>query len=392
MGSHPRIETDEHSDFITSRTRNSRLWFVNNEPLEHRILGLTAKYATRHAITLYGFALEGNHMHIVAQNNELTRAGFLRDRKSTIAGAVPRLTPTYSGGGIWGRRYSNEFLADPVDIENYFFYTVLQPVKDGLVEKISDYPGYNCFHDAVWGIKRTFRIFNLTAYYKATRWGAQVNKKDFFEEFTLEYARLPGYEDLSQKEYALLMTRRLEERRQEILKARAAEGKGFLGRQHLKLIKPGSFPKSTKTSTRTSHRPRVLSGCDIRRAEMRSWYFGIYYRFKAASEAYRAGDLTVEFPPPRRPGDLTARLRTSLPLQKNTTLTSGPSAALAALRPDSIFHPQTTHHRPQNRKTAAPLNPFRRELTARKRRIPPPAAVLAWGEPLWVRGKEIGAT
>ena len=61
MGCHPRIETNEHSDFITSRTRDSRLWFVNNESLEHRILGLTAKYATRRTITLYGFAIEGNH-------------------------------------------------------------------------------------------------------------------------------------------------------------------------------------------------------------------------------------------------------------------------------------------------------------------------------------------
>jgi hypothetical protein len=137
---------------------------------------------------------------------------------------------------------------------------------------------------------------NWTAYYKASRWGKKVNKKDFLEEFTLEYARIPGYEHLSQKEYALLMTQRLDERRQEILKARAAEGKGFLGRTALKKIKPGSFPKSTKTSTRTTHRPRVLSACNVRRAEMKAWYFEIYFRFKVASESYRTGNLTAEFP------------------------------------------------------------------------------------------------
>lgn len=297
MGCHPRIETSEHSDFITSRTRDSRLWFVNNEPLEQRILGLTAKYATRRTINLYGFAIEGNHLHIVAHNNKKNRAHFLRDLKSTVARAVSRFTPSFFGGSLWARRYSNEFLADPADIENYFFYTVLQPVKDGLVEKLSDYPGYNCFHDAVWGIKRTFKVMNWTAYYKATRWGKKVNKRDFLEEFTLEYSRLPGYETLSQKEYALLMTKRLEERRQEILKARVAEGKGFLGRQALKQIKPGSLPKTTQTSSRTTHRPRVLSACKVRRAEITAWYFDIYFRFKAASEAYRSGDITVGFPP-----------------------------------------------------------------------------------------------
>lgn len=79
MGYHPRIETSEYSNLITSRTRDSRLWFVNNEQLEERILGLTAKYTTRHNITLYGFALEGNHLHLVAQMSDNNRAIFLRD-------------------------------------------------------------------------------------------------------------------------------------------------------------------------------------------------------------------------------------------------------------------------------------------------------------------------
>jgi len=92
------------------------------------------------------------------------------------------------------------------------------------------------------------------------------------------------------------MTRRLEERRQEILKARDAEGKKFLGPAALKRVEPGSLPKSTKTSTLTTHRPRVLSKCDARRAEMNDWYYDIYFRFKVASEEYRSGNFTTKFP------------------------------------------------------------------------------------------------
>jgi hypothetical protein len=29
---------------------------------------------------------------------------------------------------------------------------------------------------------------------------------------------------------------------------------------------------------------------------MKAWYFDIYFRFKAASESYRNGDLFAEFP------------------------------------------------------------------------------------------------
>lgn len=45
--------------------------------------------------TLYGFTLKGNHMDVVAHNNVQAWVGFLRDLKSTIAGAVPCFTPTY---------------------------------------------------------------------------------------------------------------------------------------------------------------------------------------------------------------------------------------------------------------------------------------------------------
>ena len=64
---------------------------------------------------------------------------------------------------VWGRRFSNELPGDLTDIENYFFHTVLQPVKEGLVENLSDYPGYSCFPDAVWGKRRTSKIINWTA-------------------------------------------------------------------------------------------------------------------------------------------------------------------------------------------------------------------------------------
>jgi hypothetical protein len=296
MGYHPRIETSDYANLITTRTRNSELWFVNNKPLEEATLGYTAKYAKRYNITLYGFAIEGNHLHAVSQIDHGNRGNFMRDLKSSIARAIPRYAHSYPGGSVWGRRYSNEFLPSSDDIENWFFYTVLQSVQDGLVEKISEYPGYNCFHDAIWGIKRTFKVVNWKAYNEALRWKSEVRKIDYIETHTLEYARLPGYEHLSRKEYAHLMIRKLEERRQAIVSSRRAEGKGFAGRDVLRKTPPGARPRSTKVSTRDSHRPRVLCVCPIRRTEAVAWYFSVYFDYKAASHAYRCGDRNAVFP------------------------------------------------------------------------------------------------
>jgi REP element-mobilizing transposase RayT len=297
MGNHHRVETDKYANLITTRTRNSELWFVNNAPLEQAILGNVAKYGERHNVCLYALAIEGNHTHLVAQFADTTRARFMQDLNSNITRAVKRHVATYPGGSLHARRYSNEFLPDSEDTENWFFYTVLQPVKDGLVERIGDYPGYNCFHDAVWGIKRTYKLVDWAAYNEARRWHKHIGIKHFIVTYTLEYARLPGYGHLTQREYALLMHERLEERCQAIVAARRAEGKGFVGREALRKVTPGSRPRNTKTSTRNSHRPRVLSVCPTRRRATLDWYFTIYYEYKKASLSYRQGKRNTKFPP-----------------------------------------------------------------------------------------------
>lgn len=296
MGYHPRIETKEYADFFTTRTTNSRLWFINNQSLQTAIVSYAAKYATRYNVSLYALAIEGNHIQGCAQFHEHNRRHFMRDFNSAVARAVPRHCRAFQGGALWARRYSNEFLPDPEDLENWFFYTVLQPVQDGLVEKLKEYPGYNCFRDAIWGIKRTYTVMNWSKYYEAKRYNPRVRKIDYLETYQFAYKRLPGYEELSQKEYAHLMMKKLEERRRKIVAERYEQGRGFAGRTVLKAIKPGARPKQTKTSTITSHRPRVLCICAQRRAALYEWYFSMYFSYKEASLAYRSGEYEVEFP------------------------------------------------------------------------------------------------
>ena len=297
MGNHPRIESRTEASFITTRSRNSELWFINNPELEHASLGYVAKFAQRYGVVLYAFAIEGSHNHTPALFPNANRADFMRDLNSCIARAVARYTPEYPGGSFWGRRYSSEILPSPEDIKEQFFYTVLQPVQDGLAPTISQSPGYNCFHDAVWGIKRKFTVINWAKYNAAKRKNPKVRIKDYTEIVTLEYARLPGYEHLSQKEYAKLMHQELEKRRVRIVEERIKSGKGFANPESLKLTPRGYRPKHTKTSDINSHRPRVLSRCPELREQTLTIYFSIIAEHKEASRRYRAGEFDVEFPP-----------------------------------------------------------------------------------------------
>ena len=309
MPFHPRIESKDIASLVTTRCRNSELWFANNLPVEQAVLGYAAKYAEHHSALLYALAIEGTHNHGQAKFPEGNRADFMRDFNSNVARCVDRLTPHYPGGSLFERRYSNEFISleSPEDMEEYFFYVVLQPVQDCLVERISDYPFYNCFSDAVKGIKRKVEVVRWGEYNQRKRYDRKARVKDFTDTYILEYQRLPGYEHLTQKEYSDLMHQKLEERRAKIVNEKKAEGRTFLGREALLKVVPGTRAINPKRSKRDSKRPRVLSVSLERREKLLAWYFENYFNFKAASKLYRAGDLSVEFPEGMYPPSLPCR-------------------------------------------------------------------------------------
>lgn len=295
MPCHPRVECKKIASFQTTRARNSELWFVNNEGLESAILGYAARYTTRYAVKMYALAIEGNHIQQVAHFPNANRAHFMRDFNSAVARAVSRYQDGYPGGRLWARRYSGEYLPGEADIEEYFFYTVLQPVNDGLVDDISEYPGYNCFEDAITGRERKYKVVRWKEYNDARRWNPLVSIDEYTEVCTLRYERLPGYERLSQRDYERMMRAKLKERTAQILNGRG--GKPSVGPKKLKQVKPGALPKRTKKTGAKDHRPRILSVCPRRRAIAKAWYFSIYFEFKRASKRYRQGELSVEFPP-----------------------------------------------------------------------------------------------
>jgi hypothetical protein len=294
MPYHPRIECEEIASFQTTRTRNSELWFVNNPELEKAILGYAARHSTRYEAKIYALAIEGNHIQNVSVFPKANRSHFMRDFNSSVARAVPRYQPDYPGGPLWARRYSAEHLPGDDDIEDRFFYTVLQPVNDGLVDDIRDYPEYNCFEDAIHGRARQYPVVKWKEYNDVRRWNPSVPIENFTELCTLKYDRLPGYEDLSQAQYVSMMRRKLKERTAEVLKTR--DGKPSLGAARLKEIKPGARPKNTKTSGPKDHRPRILSKNPERRSLGEAWYFSIYFKYRECSKRYRSGETDVEFP------------------------------------------------------------------------------------------------
>lgn len=290
----PRFECAKIASFQTTRARHSELWFVGNQKLEQAVLGYAARYVERYQVKLYALSVEGNHIHNVAHFEKANRAQFMRDFNSSVARAVPRYQTAHPGGQFWGERYSSEYLPGDSDIEDKFFYTVLQPVNDGLVDDIRDYPWYNCFEDAITAREVPYKVIRWKQYNDARRFNPKVPIENYTEIVMLKYTRLPGYENLSQAEYEAKMREELIKRTAEAIAKR--KGKRALGVEKLLRIRAGSRPRQSKQRVRGESRPRVLSKDPILCAKGYRWHTDKCSDFRASSRQFRKGDLLVEFP------------------------------------------------------------------------------------------------
>ncbi len=290
------IESPTDTFLITIRTIASRLWFVNNPTLEKYVLSFLAKYQEMYEVKLYAFIIMGNHYHLVANFPKCNKAPFLQSFNSIFAKLVNTHVEEFHGGKLWARRARTQILPRDEDISHWSFYCALNPVSSGSTEKQTDYEGYNSFYDSIYGNERKFKLVNWTDFNNRTRSNKQLTPNDCSNTYTLRFSRLPGYENLSTKQYKNLMLRQAEERRIKIVKERLAEGKGFTNKALLRAVKPGAFPKSTKSSKRNTPRPLVLSLCMKTKKAYVDAIFLITAAFRQASSRYRAGEFDTPFP------------------------------------------------------------------------------------------------
>ena len=291
-----RVEDSKRYWFITVKTTLDRLWFVNNPELSKKIVAYLAKYQQVFGVELYGFILMGNHYHLSARFPRRNRARFLQAYNSVIQKLVQVYVPEFQGGQLIARNYDCPTHITNEDVEHWVFYLWANPVTTGLVSNISQYNLYNSFVDASKGREREFKIVNWTEYKNRVRFNKNLTPKDFTYTYTLKFSRLPGYEEMTAKEYEAMLVKKLKSREKEALKGFKEIGYNVGNNKTLANVLPGSRPKNPKKRKRDSHRPLVLTLSDEARVKYVTWYFNMLRAYQKASEQYQAGDLNVKFP------------------------------------------------------------------------------------------------
>lgn len=280
MGQDLRIEHPDHASFITTKTLHSRLWFHRNEKLQNLILAHLAKYQEKYGVIVYYFVLLGNHYHLGARFPNCNRAAFMRDFNRAISRVTNSHAHNYPGGPLWARRYRPLVIVEETGYEASFLYAALNPVSTGLVEKLSDYKefGYSSCYESIKEAKKKFTMVDWRTYRDRVRYNKKLTPKDFEHTYTLTYSRLPGYEELSAKEYETLFCQKVELRRKEIIERRRSEKKSFAGVALLQRTTAGSQPRSTKKSKRHDPRQLIWTSCQT----TKRWYLDLYFDTRAA--------------------------------------------------------------------------------------------------------------
>ena len=197
-------------------------------------------------------------------------------------------------GRVWSSRGHVIPIADENALISQLLYAATNVVKDGLVEKVSHWPGFSTHDQLAHGKRQTFIYFDRTAWWMAGGATRHIPREKFMREVTVEVSPLPGWEHLPAHERQSRYRRMVREKEAEIKTIREFEGRPVIGKAALMHIDPSSKPEFEKKSTPMPH-------CHASTKESRDSFINdvlkpFWNAYKEASAQFLSGLLTVEFP------------------------------------------------------------------------------------------------
>jgi hypothetical protein len=170
-----------------------------------RILGALGRAAEYYEVDLYGFGFCSTHYHLLyGVEHGLQMSRFQGHLNSNLAREIGRLHGWREK--FWGRRYRPMAVGDDRESQRERLkYVLSQPVKDGLVERVLQWPGPNAARALVDGKPLVGHWFNRTKEHYARRKGVDFDKYDYATRYEIELQRLPAYRADSSEEYRAMI-------------------------------------------------------------------------------------------------------------------------------------------------------------------------------------------
>ncbi len=277
---------------VTCRTIQSRFLLRPSPSLNQLVIGVLGRAQRLHQVACHDIVVMSNHWHglfSVKDANQLAR--FMEFVDSNLAREVGRLVDWPDK--VWARRYhsivvSNEEMAQ---VER-FRYLLSHGVKEGLVGRVTEWPGVHAIRELLEGKPLKGLWFDRTKEYAARIRGEDFGRLKYATEEVLELSPLPCWEDLTPEQYREQVATQIEDIERTAAAELRKKGLQPLGVPAILRQRPHTRPAKTKKSPA----PAFHAATQAMRQLLWTMYSEFVGKFRDAAEQWRTGDRTARFP------------------------------------------------------------------------------------------------
>ena len=277
---------------VTCRTIHSRFLLRPSPALNEIIVGVLGRAQKKYPIRCCGFSFVSTHFHLLLDvDNARQLSSFMRYLNSNLARELGRLVDWRDK--VWARRYQAIVISNEEEAQiARLAYVLAHGVKEGLVEKVSQWPGVHCVRALVEGETVEGYWFDRSQEYAARQRGQDFGRLSYATPEVLTLSPLPCWKHLAEETRRRLVAELVAEIEAEAAVRREQTGSQVLGVSAVRKQHPLRRPKRSKKSPA----PLFHAASQAIRQQLYAFYAEFVAAYREASEKFRAGNRTVTFP------------------------------------------------------------------------------------------------
>jgi hypothetical protein len=299
-----RFVPGQHVVEITTRTQHGRLLLRPGPVFNEIVYGILGRAQRLYGMTIHYAAVLSNHYHLLlSPSSALQLARFLCYVNGNLAKEAGRVHNWKHH--VWSRRYQLVLVANEEKAQiARLRYLLSHGVKEGLIDRVADWPGPNFLSALLTGAPAVGTWFDRTAECKARMRGLEFGVRDFATDERVVLTPIPCWQNLTREQHARAVQALVDSIDSDAAAEREATGRPCLGAAAILR----QSPEATPTRFKKSPAPWFHAASRAARAALKEAFAIFLSAYRRAAERLRAGDRMVEFPPGAFPPALPIRV------------------------------------------------------------------------------------
>ncbi len=291
MAKKPRYIPQPHSLVeISNRAVGSRFLLKPSREARELMAGVLARAARKYPALVVFYVTMSSHFHLLLIVESVEQlADFMKYLDSNLARELGRLYDWRQR--FWAKPYSAIPVSEEPEAQiERLKYQIGNSVKEGLVEKVTQWPGLHAAQEILGDRPLVGTWVNRTYLYRQR--GKKIDPEKAHETETLNLAKLPCWAHLSDDDYRERIADLVRQVETEARIEREATGKRVLGRKAVLKKHPHYAPPREKRSPI----PLFHAASKEIRKRMREAFKAFLDAYRIASGRLREGHLDAVFP------------------------------------------------------------------------------------------------